>query len=165
MGDEKNIRHRFTVPKDDTQVEDWIQAQSNLGFSLRVLIRAFVRSYGYRDATCMELGTPVKRVGRPPKQAQIALGQMMEQESVPSELFPMQDSEAEEMVETLMKKEAEKPAPVRTAAGAGQASSQGNMQFGHGMSGGGSSIEGMLGLPQPTKSQMDIMDSIMNLDK
>ena len=65
--DEKNIRHRFTVPIADTKVNDWIKNQSNLGFSLRVLIKAFVKEYGYQDATCLELGTEVKRRGRPPK--------------------------------------------------------------------------------------------------
>ena len=65
--DEKNIRHRFTVPIADTKVNEWIKSQSNLGFSLRVLIKAFVREYGYQDATCLELGTEVKRRGRPPK--------------------------------------------------------------------------------------------------
>ena len=155
MGDDKNIRHRFTVPKDDKQVEDWIQAQSNLGFSLRVLIRAFVRSYGYRDATCMELGVPVKRVGRPPKHAQIALGQMMEQEEAP--LFPTEE-QVEEPAPVLPKSEPKKqeaeaasPPPGRMSFG-GQASS-------------GNSIESMLGIPQPTRSQQSLMDGIMNMDQ
>lgn len=65
--DEKSVRHRFTVPTADTKVNEWIENQSNLGFSLRVLIKAFVKEYGYQDATCLELGTEVKRRGRPPK--------------------------------------------------------------------------------------------------
>lgn len=71
MSDEKNVRHRFTVPVADTRVNEWIEAQSNLGFSLRVLIKAFIREYGIQDATCLELGVQVKKKGRPPKSAQI----------------------------------------------------------------------------------------------
>lgn len=71
MSDDKNVRHRFTVPAADDVVNKWIENQSNLGFSLRVLIKAFVRSYGYKDATCLEFGVAVKKRGRPPKQANI----------------------------------------------------------------------------------------------
>lgn len=74
MSDDKNIRHRFTVPAADTSVNEWIETQSNLGFSLRVLIKAFIRDYGIRDATCMALGEPVKAKGRPPKNATLKLG-------------------------------------------------------------------------------------------
>ena len=73
MGEDKNVRHRFTVPVGDTSVRTWIEAQSNLGFSLRILIKAFIRDYGIQDATCLELGIPVNRVGRPPKKAEIHL--------------------------------------------------------------------------------------------
>lgn len=73
MGEDKNVRHRFTVPAGDTSVRTWIEAQSNLGFSLRILIKAFIRDYGIQDATCLELGIPVSRVGRPPKKAEIHL--------------------------------------------------------------------------------------------
>ena len=50
MSDDKNIRHRFTVPTADVKVNEWIESQSNLGFSLRVLIKAFIREYGIQDA-------------------------------------------------------------------------------------------------------------------
>lgn len=76
MSDDKNCRHRFTVPCDDTVVNTWIENQSNLGFSLRVLIKDFVRTYGNKDATCVELGTVAKRRGRPPKQIKNLLNQM-----------------------------------------------------------------------------------------
>jgi hypothetical protein len=77
MGDDKNVRHRFTVPAADSKVNDWIEAQSNLGFSIRTLIKAFIRDYGMQDATCLEFGESVKRMGRPPKKAQIHMGQML----------------------------------------------------------------------------------------
>lgn len=78
MGENKNVRHRFTVPVGDTSVRAWIDAQSNLGFSLRILIKAFIRDYGIQDATCLELGIPVSRVGRPPKKAAIHLSGFQE---------------------------------------------------------------------------------------
>lgn len=73
MSDDKNVRHRFTVPAADERVNEWILAQSNLGFSLRILIKAFIREYGIRDATCMELGVSVRKKGRPAKTAQVRL--------------------------------------------------------------------------------------------
>lgn len=77
MSDDKNVRHRFTVPSADVIVNEWIEAQSNLGFSLRVLIKAFVRQYGVQDATCLELGVSVKSPGRPPKSATIGYDNMI----------------------------------------------------------------------------------------
>lgn len=76
MSEEKNCRYRFTVPTADTTVNEWLEEQSNISFSLRVLIKAFIRDYGMQDATCLEVGTSVKRRGRPPKQAQIHLESM-----------------------------------------------------------------------------------------
>lgn len=98
--DEKNVRHRFTVPVADTKVHEWIENQSNLGFSLRVLIKAFVRDYGYQDATCLELGTEVKKRGRPPKQAKIQLGQMGEYDEYDELVENEQDDTSEAEPET-----------------------------------------------------------------
>ncbi len=73
MADDKNVRHRFTVPAEDTLVNQWIEAQSNLGFSLRVLIKAFIRDQGIKDATCLELGQAVKKRGRPTNQQKLEM--------------------------------------------------------------------------------------------
>jgi len=78
MSEDNNYRHRFTVPKSDTVVNSWIENQSNLAFSLRVLIKDFVRNYGNRDATCIELGTEAKRRGRPPKELKEKLNKLDE---------------------------------------------------------------------------------------
>ena len=90
MSDDKNIRHRFTVPTADVKVNEWIESQSNLGFSLRVLIKAFIREYGIQDATCLELGVQVKKKGRPPKSAQIKYNSLegagQSDENMPDEL-------------------------------------------------------------------------------
>ena len=77
MADDRNLRHRFTVPVADTVVNEWIEKQSNLGFSIRTLINAFVKAYGIQDATCLEFGAAVKKRGRPPKQVQIQYDNMM----------------------------------------------------------------------------------------
>lgn len=65
MGTTDISRYRFSVPVQDKVVHDWIHNQSNLGFSLRVLIKEFVKEYGSQDATCLELGEAPKRRGRP----------------------------------------------------------------------------------------------------
>lgn len=76
MSDDKNMRHRFTVPKGDDVVNEWIETQSNLGFSLRVLIKAFVRQYGMKDATFVEFGRAVQKQGRPRKEDGISYDRM-----------------------------------------------------------------------------------------
>lgn len=96
MSDEKNVRHRFTVPIADTRVNEWIETQSNLGFSLRVLIKAFMREYGMQDATCLELGVQVKKKGRPPKSAQIQYGNMENVITQDSQLDDSDDTDESE---------------------------------------------------------------------
>lgn len=98
MSDEKNVRHRFTVPVADTRVNEWIEAQSNLGFSLRVLIKAFMREYGMQDATCLELGVQVKKKGRPPKSAQIQYGNMENVTMPGSQFYDSEDTDESEQV-------------------------------------------------------------------
>lgn len=62
------IRHRFTVPANDVEVETWVDSQSNLSFSLRMLIKSFISEFGAdQDATCLSMSKPVKGVGRPRK--------------------------------------------------------------------------------------------------
>lgn len=106
MGEDKNVRHRFTVPVGDTNVRNWIEAQSNLGFSLRILIKAFIRDYGMQDATCLELGIPVNRVGRPPKKAVIHLSGFQESNENQGEII--QDEPSEQPVQA----QASVPEPV-----------------------------------------------------
>lgn len=98
MSDEKNVRHRFTVPVADTRVNEWIETQSNLGFSLRVLIKAFMREYGVQDATCLELGVQVKKKGRPPKSAQIQYGNMENVTIQGSQFDDSEDTDESEQV-------------------------------------------------------------------
>ncbi|MBO5435639.1 hypothetical protein J6A31_07585 [bacterium] len=125
MSDDKNVRHRFTVPAADTKVNQWIENQSNLGFSLRVLIKAFVRNYGMQDATCMEFGTEVKKRGRPSKQSKIQLEAMLsDDEEYVNPFEPRseeQDAEPVVEVESLVSAtsapvQTVKQAPVDTTA-------------------------------------------------
>lgn len=62
------IRHRFTVPVGDTDVETWVNSQSNLSFSLRMAIKLLISEFGVnQDITCLGLPSPVNKVGRPKK--------------------------------------------------------------------------------------------------
>ena len=62
------IRHRFTVPEGDTDVETWVNSQSNLSFSLRMAIKLLISEFGAnQDITCLGLPSPVNKVGRPKK--------------------------------------------------------------------------------------------------
>lgn len=108
MADDKNVRHRFTVPSADDVVNDWIENQSNLGFSLRVLIRAFVRQYGNKDATCVEFGEAVAKRGRPRNQDLIRLGQM----ASTNEEYDDDEQYVEEPVQTVS--EPKKSRPVKS---------------------------------------------------
>lgn len=62
-----STRYRFSIPSQDRVVADWIAKQSNLSSSIHVMIRAFVRQFGFADAMCVEFGTTRRPVGRPPK--------------------------------------------------------------------------------------------------
>lgn len=80
MGRRKNpnpsTRYRFSIPDSDAAVLKWMQKQSNLSSSIHVMIRAFIRQYGYTDAMCVEFGVSQRSVGRPPKQVQMMFDTM-----------------------------------------------------------------------------------------
>lgn len=59
-------RCRFSVPKADTSVNDWMSMQSNLSISLRMLIGEAIERDGYVDITCKRKEQLPKR-GRPSK--------------------------------------------------------------------------------------------------
>ena len=62
--EESFTRHRFSVPKADDTVREWMEAQSNLSQSLRQLIREYVRKNGCTDVTCARV-EQIGKVGRP----------------------------------------------------------------------------------------------------
>lgn len=59
-------RYRFSVPPADTSVMAWVEQQSNLSMSLRMLIGECIERNGYGDYTCRERIPGAKR-GRPAK--------------------------------------------------------------------------------------------------
>jgi len=55
-------RYRLSVPSEDTQIHEWMEAQQNVSFSIRMLIKESISKYGIADVTCV----PAKlRQGRP----------------------------------------------------------------------------------------------------
>lgn len=59
-------RYRFSVPHADMSINKWVEQQSNLSMSLRMLIGECIEKVGYVDYTCRER-IPGARRGRPPK--------------------------------------------------------------------------------------------------
>lgn len=45
-------RYRLSIPLDDKEVIDWLEAQSNPSFSVRTVIKAAIKDSGVRDVTC-----------------------------------------------------------------------------------------------------------------
>ena len=82
-------RYRFAVPSKDAQVNEWINLQTNLGFSLRIIIKEAIRDHGMQDVTCMDLGMDVKKKGRPSKKMDNYLNQIGNEQA--SEDFNVDD--------------------------------------------------------------------------
>lgn len=118
LADDKVTRYRFSVPLGDNVVNDWVDAQSNLSFSLRLLIRAFVRSYGMQDVTCLELGLTAKKRGRPLKQNSILINNVMEDTD---NLFTNNRSEPTDMLFEQNADSVPDEAPVVQKESAGEA--------------------------------------------
>ncbi|MCL2386890.1 MAG: hypothetical protein FWC89_04980 [Defluviitaleaceae bacterium] len=67
--EDNNKRFRISIPTADTAVLEWLKNQTNVSFSLRVLIKDAIAQDGYMDVTCRanpSMGKP-RRAGRPPK--------------------------------------------------------------------------------------------------
>lgn len=78
MSDESFKRYRFSVPKADASVNEWIEKQANLSYSLRALIRNRIMEHGMTDPTCDNV-TQKPKVGRP-SNAELAQREMAKQE-------------------------------------------------------------------------------------
>ena len=77
-------RYRFSVPHADVSINKWVEQQSNLSMSLRMLIGECIEKVGYVDYTCRER-IPGARRGRPPKASYESEDI---QESEPESAFP-----------------------------------------------------------------------------
>lgn len=80
------MRYRLKVPESDASVIAWMDAQSELSISLRLLIKEDIIRNGFTDVTCRPVGQLPKR-GRP-SNAEVEL-----RESVPV----MDDGDVEEV--------------------------------------------------------------------
>lgn len=49
-------RVRISVPEGDQTVHAWLDAQENVGYSLRQLIKAYVAEHGVTDIMCQPIG-------------------------------------------------------------------------------------------------------------
>lgn len=59
------FRHKISIPLGDQEVIDWIKKQSNINYSLRILIKDEISKNGIVDVTCKSSIVP--SVGRPRK--------------------------------------------------------------------------------------------------
>lgn len=66
MPQEPFKRYRFSVPHADVSINQWVENQSNLSMSLRMLIGECIERHGFGDYTC-RIRTPGAKRGRPPK--------------------------------------------------------------------------------------------------
>lgn len=53
--DKTSTRFAFSVPKGDTQIINWIDAQYNLSSSIRMLIKDYIARNGIDDVSCRSL--------------------------------------------------------------------------------------------------------------
>lgn len=53
--DKTSTRFAFSVPKGDTQILKWIEAQYNLSSSIRMLIKDYIARNGIDDVSCRSL--------------------------------------------------------------------------------------------------------------
>lgn len=81
-------RLRFSVPFADVSVLEWIELQGNLSYSIRALIKAYIKEHGMTDPTCDLVAEPGARVGRPTSQEakqKAAYAQETKEQEVPQE--------------------------------------------------------------------------------
>ena len=58
-------RYRFSVPEKDTDVVAWLEEQSDLSISLRILIKNFVKKEGVVDIICRPVDGPKPQASLP----------------------------------------------------------------------------------------------------
>lgn len=108
-------RYRMSVPEEDVAVIQWVEAQANLSFSLRSIIKDYISNYGISDATCMFLGTKGGRgPGRPTEAEKFAkeVAQRTLAEKNAKGGTPVDVTVPTESVESSVVQPVEEPKPV-----------------------------------------------------
>ena len=83
MPQEPFKRYRFSVPHADVSINQWVENQSNLSMSLRLLIGECIERHGFGDYTCRERVPGAKR-GRPPKSASVDVEEVDSEPMIPA---------------------------------------------------------------------------------
>lgn len=104
-------RYRFSVPHADVSINQWVENQSNLSMSLRMLIGECIERHGFGDYTC-RIRTPGAKRGRPPKSAEVDADEQEFESVVPQQPVP---NVTEPVVTTTVAKPVVKtPAPAKS---------------------------------------------------
>lgn len=118
MATEPFKRYRFSVPDADVSINQWVEKQSNLSMSLRMLIGECIERNGFGDYTC-RIRTPGAKRGRPPKLMDAGMDDS-DLGSVVSQPFMPSDMNAGPIPAESVRRPAQQPAAVgKTSAQTG----------------------------------------------
>lgn len=91
MSDDKMSRFRVSVPKDATQVIDWVKNQSNLSYAFLCVIRAWIAQHGTGNVFAQPIGASKR--GRPSNALKTAVEKMSDDVSEEKKEQPVADVE------------------------------------------------------------------------
>lgn len=84
-------RFRVSVPKDATQVIDWVKNQSNLSYAFLCVIRAWIAQYGTGNVFAQPIGASKR--GRPSNALKTAVEKMSDDVIEEKKEPPVADAE------------------------------------------------------------------------
>lgn len=91
MSDDKMSRFRVSVPKDATQVIDWVKNQSNLSYAFLCVIRAWIAQHGTGNVFAQPIGASKR--GRPSNALKTAVEKMSDDVIEEKKEQPVADAE------------------------------------------------------------------------
>lgn len=91
MSDDKMSRFRVSVPKDATQVIDWVKNQSNLSYAFLCVIRAWIAQRGTGNVFAQPIGASKR--GRPSNALKTAVEKMSDDGIEEKKEQPVADAE------------------------------------------------------------------------
>lgn len=91
MSDDKMSRFRVSVPKDATQVIDWVKNQSNLSYAFLCVIRAWIAQHGTGNVFAQPIGASKR--GRPSNALKTAVEKMSDDVIEEKKEPPVADAE------------------------------------------------------------------------